>query len=107
MPDYHWFMLDWNRQPCVINGFGKRILSKKSLRVLNALSKDMRHIYDEVFFYYDHGPCVEDRRGKYMAVEDILGSKYFGLSEKIRGMIKEQFVDSYEAYRNINEKIKD
>ena len=99
MPDYHWFMQDWAIQPSVKKGLDKGVLSKKSLRVLQALSKDMEHIYDKVVYYYDHGPNEEDTRSKYKGMEELLNTKYCELSEEMRQMIKEQFILTYEKRR--------
>lgn len=49
MPDDRWFMINWAIQPCVKNGR----LSKNFFRVLECLSKDMKHLFYQVVVYYD------------------------------------------------------
>lgn len=92
MPDNFWFMLNWEIQPCVKD----EQLSKKSIRVLQCLSKDMHHLYHNVHIYYDRGPQVEDKDAKYQYVKEILNTKYDKLSEQLREMIYEQFVTTYD-----------
>lgn len=96
MPDDSWFMKNWAIQPCAKNGK----LSKNSFRVLECLSKDMKHLFYQVVVYYDRGPEVEDRRTKYQYVKELLDTKYDKLSANLREMIYGQFVTEYEKRKN-------
>lgn len=96
MPMEKWFMLDWAQQPCVEDGIKKGTFSMKGFQVLQALSNDMKHIFYDVRFYYDHGPDIEDKSRKYEAVKKVLDTKYAALSEEIRKNIYDQFVKVYE-----------
>lgn len=96
MPMEKWFMLDWTRQPCVKDGIKERKFSMKEFRVLQALSNDMKHLFNDVRFYYDRGTDIEDKNRKYEAVKKVLDTKYAGLSEEVRKNIYDQFVKIYE-----------
>ncbi len=96
MPMEKWFMLDWAQQPCVEDGIKKGTFSMKGFQVLQALSNDMKHIFYDVRFYYDHGPDIEDKSSKYEAVKKVLDTKYAALSEEVRKNIYDQFVKVYE-----------
>ena len=95
MPMEEWFMLDWAQQPCVEDGIKEGKFSMKGFRVLQALSNDMKHIFYDVRFYYDHGHS-EDKNSKYEAVKKVLDTKYAALSEEVRKNIYDQFVKIYE-----------
>ena len=96
MPMEQWFMLDWARQPCVEDGIREGTFSMKGFQVLQALSNDMKHLFYDVRFYYDHGPDTEDKNSKYEAVKKVLDTKYAALSEEVRRKIYDQFVKVYE-----------
>lgn len=96
MPMEQWFMLDWTKQPCVEDGIKEGKFSMKSFQVLQALGKDMKHIFRDVRFYYDRGPNIEDKNRKYEAVKKVLNTKYAGLSEEMSRNIYDQFVLVYE-----------
>lgn len=102
MPDNYWFMLNWAIQPCVKDGLNKKLLSKKSLCVLQSLSKDMEHLFYKVHFYYDHAVLeTEDTAVKYKYVKELLETKYDGLSEEFRGIIYKQFVIIYGRRKSL------
>lgn len=90
-----WFMLDWVRQPCVEDGIKEGKFSMKGFQVLQVLSNDMKHIFYDVRFYYDH-PDIEDKSRKYEAVKKVLDTKYADLSEEVRKNIYDQFIKIYE-----------
>lgn len=100
MPDRFWFYLDWPKQPCVKEALDAAKLSKRSLQVLETLSKDMRRFWHDVHFYYDHGPVAEDREAKYSRLKNALETKYGGLSENIRNVIYDHFVYMYERVKS-------
>lgn len=100
MPGCLWFMINWELQPCVNDGLNSGQLSKKSLRALQCLSKDMEHLYRNVYVYYDHAFSeTEDTDTKFKYVKELLETKYGGLSEDFRGIIYEQFVSTYSRLR--------
>ena len=105
MPMEKWFMLDWAKQPCVEDGIKEGRFSMKGFQVLQALSNDMKHLYDDVKFYYDHGD-TEDRNSKYEAVKKVLDTKYASLSEEVQKRIYDQFVMIYERQSKYSTKEK-